>query len=252
MAWQSVPNPFAASPAGAPNPAAAAVLGLIPGVGAMFNGQFFKGFIHVVIFAVLISITDHYPIFGLFIAAWVLYQSFEAYHTARARRDGQPLPDPLGLNEVGNWLNLGGRQQYPPPSGVPPANPAPGAAGAPGSAYQPPYTQPPYSAGGWQPQAGAQQPYAAYSVPPIPPMPPVPPVYWKRKEPIGAIVLIGLGLLFLLGRLDIFNGRLWEFTWPLMLIALGVWLMIRRMGHGHVPTQSPNDSNTTNGNGGAQ
>ncbi len=120
VAWQAVPNPFAAPPMGAPNPAAAAVLGLIPGVGAMYNGQFFKGFIHVVIFAVLISITDHYPIFGLFIAAWVLYQSFEAYHTARARRDGQPLPDPLGLNEVGNWLNLGAKPQYPPAGGMPP------------------------------------------------------------------------------------------------------------------------------------
>jgi Domain of unknown function (DUF5668)/B-box zinc finger len=250
VAWQSVPNPFVAPPSGVPNPAAAAVLGLIPGVGAMFNGQFFKGFIHVVIFAVLISITDHYPIFGLFIAAWVLYQSFEAYHTARARRDGQPLPDPLGLNEVGNWLNLGGRPQYPPAGGVPPVNPT---AGTPGGAYQPPYTQPPYTAAGWQPPyTGPQEPYAAYSAPPIPPMPPVPPVYWRRKEPIGAIVLIGLGLLFLLGQLDIFNGRLWEFTWPLMLIALGVWLLIRRMGHGQLPPQSPTDTNTTNGSGGAQ
>jgi hypothetical protein len=84
-------------------------------------------------------------------------------------------------------------------------------------------------------------------------MPPVPPVYWKRKEPIGAIVLIGLGLLFLLGQLDIFNGRLWEFTWPLMLIALGVWLMIRRMGHGQVPSAPPsNDANNQNGSGGAR
>ncbi len=255
MAWQSVPNPFAAPPMGAPNPAAAAVLGLIPGVGAMYNGQFFKGFIHVVIFAVLISITDHYPIFGLFIAAWVLYQSFEAYHTARARRDGQPLPDPLGLNEVGNWLNLGGKA-YPPP----PANPAAGAPGAPtGGAYQPPYagyqpgSQPGYQAGY---QAGYQPPYpppAGYTeVPPIPPMPPVPPMHWRRKEPIGAIILIGLGLLFLLGQLDIFSGRLWEFTWPLMLIALGVWLMIRRMGAGQVPPGPAGGNNQDQGPGGAR
>ena len=69
-------------------------------------------------------------------------------------------------------------------------------------------------------------------IPPIPPIPPVPPVYWRRKEPIGAIVLIGLGLLFLLGQMDFFSGRLFEYTWPLMLIALGVWLMIRRAGDG--------------------
>jgi TM2 domain-containing membrane protein YozV len=251
LAWQSVPNPFVMPPmaSAGPNPSAAAVLGLIPGVGAMYNGQFFKGFIHVVIFAVLISITDHYPIFGLFIAAWVLYQSFEAYHTAKARRDGQPVPDPLGLNEVGNWLNLGAKQQYPPAGGVPPANPP---AGMPGS----PYNQPPYAASGWQPPfTGGQAPYQPYEpppIPPIPPMPPVPPLHWKRREPIGAIVLIGLGLLFLLGQLDMFNGRLWQYTWPLMLIALGVWLMIRRMDHGRAPATPPNDSDTTKGPGGAQ
>ena len=61
----------------------------------MYNGQFFKGLIHVVIFAVLVSITEYHGIFGLFIAAWILYQSFEAFHTARALRDGQPPPDPL-------------------------------------------------------------------------------------------------------------------------------------------------------------
>ena len=243
-AWQTVPNPFAAPPAGGPNPAAAAVLGLIPGVGAMYNGQFFKGFIHVVIFAVLISITDHYGIFGIFIAAWVLYQSFEAYHTARARRDGQPLPDPLGLNEVGNWLNLGGKQTYPPP----PVNPAAGVPGGAAGGYQAPYTgyQPPYP-----PPQGYADP-GMPPMPPIPPMPPVPPVYWRRKEPIGAVILIGLGLLFLLGQLDIFNGRLWEFTWPLMLIALGAWLMIRRTGLGHTPPAQPGNGNQDNGSGGAK
>jgi hypothetical protein len=60
--------------------------------------------------------------------------------------------------------------------------------------------------------------------------PPPPPAYWRRKEPIGAIVLIGLGLLFLLGQLDVLGGRVFEFTWPLLLIGLGVWLVVRRMG----------------------
>ena len=31
---------------------------------------------------------------------WVFYQAFEAYHTAKARRDGLPLPDPFGLNNI--------------------------------------------------------------------------------------------------------------------------------------------------------
>ena len=55
------------------------MLGLIPGVGAMYNGQFFKGLIHVVIFAVLVSMAHISGIFGIFIPAWILYQSFEAY-----------------------------------------------------------------------------------------------------------------------------------------------------------------------------
>jgi hypothetical protein len=234
MAWQNVPNPFIAPPPGGPNPSAAAVLGLIPGVGAMYNGQYFKGFIHVVIFVVIISITTHFGLFGLFIPAWILYQSFEAFHTAKAIRDGQPIPDPLGLNEVGNWLNLGGKPPYPPQppqagpqagtqSGpVPPANPG---------AYPPPYgagPQPgqwgaPYQAPPFTPVGGAVDPGA-------PNVPPPPQAYWRRKEPIGAIVLIALGLLFLLAQLDDIGGRIFEFSWPLLLIGLGVWLVVRRMG----------------------
>jgi len=243
-AWHTFQQPFTA-PASGPHPSAAAVLGLIPGVGAMYNGQFFKGFIHVAIFVVLISITDHYPIFGIFIAAWILYQSFEAFHTAKAIRDGQPLPDPLGLNEVGNWLNLGGRPRYP---GQPAQGPGTGQANPGGFATATyPQGQPAQGqatqnpAGAWQaPYTGTYQapyqqaPYAAptgsYVDPEIPPVPPVPPVYWKRKEPIGAIVLIGLGVLFLLGQLDWFSTRVFEYIWPLGLIALGAWMIVRRLG----------------------
>ncbi len=237
MAWQNVPNPFIAPPVGGPNPSAAAVLGLIPGVGAMYNGQYFKGFIHVIIFVVIISITTHFGLFGLFIPAWILYQAFEAYHTAKALRDGTPIPDPLGLNEVGNWMNLGGRQPYPPQAGPagpgapgtpaspnpPPGSPAYGYQPPPyGAPYQPPY-QAPYPG---QPQASPFTPVD----PGAPPIPPPPPAYWRRKEPIGAIVLIGLGLLFLIGQLDDIGGRIFEFSWPLLLIGLGVWLVVRRMG----------------------
>jgi TM2 domain-containing membrane protein YozV len=230
-AWHSYQQPFAA-PTGSPSPSLAAVLGLIPGVGAMYNGQFIKGLVHVVIFAVLVSAAHLYGIFGIFIAAWVLYQAFEAYHTARARRDGQPLPDPLGLNELANSLGAG-RGHYPGQPGAGPGAVSPGfAAGqAPSAAgYQPPYQQASYQT----PYQGTYTQTATETVdpgmPPVPPIPPVPPVGWRRKEPIGAIVLIGLGLLFLLGQLDIFSGRLIEFTWPVLLIGLGVWLVVRRLG----------------------
>jgi hypothetical protein len=264
-AWQTFQQPFVPVNTGSPNPAAAAVLGLIPGVGAMYNGQFFKGLIHVVIFAVLVSMAHISGIFGIFIPAWILYQSFEAFHTAKALRDGQPVPDPLGLNEVGNWLNLGRHPQYPnqypgqppaqpgavPPGATPgpgpqPSNPNPGAwtaAQTPpfaGGAYQPPY-QPPYQ----NPYQGQSQ--GAWQAPPVPPVnpadpnappPPIPPDpsaywhggFWQRGAPVGAVVLIALGVLFLLGQLDVFNGRLIEYTWPLFLIGLGVWLVVRRLG----------------------
>jgi hypothetical protein len=242
LAWQNVPNPFIAPPAGGPNPSAAAVLGLIPGVGAMYNGQYFKGFIHVVIFVVIISITTHFGLFGLFIPAWILYQSFEAYHTAKAMRDGAPIPDPLGLNEVGNWLNLGARPPYPPQSGpavggnpAAPANP-PGNPGPAAGAYPPPYGTPQQAPYGTPYQAPYQAPWQAQPFTPMGQVadpaasPAAPQALWRRKEPIGAIVLIGLGLLFLLGQLDEIGGVIFKFSWPLLLIGLGVWLVVRRMG----------------------
>jgi hypothetical protein len=203
----------------------------------MYNGQFIKGLIHVVIFAVLVSAAHVYDVFGIFIAAWIVYQSFEAYHTAKARRDGMPLPDPLGLNDAGSWFNPGGRAQYqgPPGAGVDPANPGPVGQNSAEAGHQIPYQQPPYQQAPYQtPYQGPFTPpvggYANPGTPPVPPVPPVPPLHWRRKEPIGAIVLIGLGLLFLLGQLDLFSGRLMEFTWPLLLIGLGVWLVVRRLG----------------------
>ncbi len=240
--WHSFQQPFVVPPVGSPSPALAAVLGLIPGVGAMYNGQFIKGLIHVVIFAVLVSAAHVSGIFGLLIAGWVFYQVFEAYHTAKARREGRPLPDPLGLNEAGTWLGVGRMQPgqpVPPAGAVDPNQPAPDASTSsqPGAAaYQAPYQgqyQAPY-------QAAYQPPYQGYPaagfvnpdvppIPPVPPVPPVPPTGWHRREPIGAIVLIGLGVLFLLGQLDIFSGRLIHFTWPLLLIGLGVWLIVRRI-----------------------
>jgi TM2 domain-containing membrane protein YozV len=94
----------AAPPPGAdlPSPAVAGVLGfLVPGVGAWYNGQFAKGFIHVLIFALLIVATNqiHWA-FAFGIAAFPFYMAFEAYTTAKARQMGQPAPDPLGLDRL--------------------------------------------------------------------------------------------------------------------------------------------------------
>jgi hypothetical protein len=250
--WQAASQGFPVPPIGAPNPGVAAVLGLIPGVGAMYNGQLFKGLIHVVIFAVLVSLSENYGVFGLFIAAWVLYQSFEAFHTAKARRDGQPLPDPFGLNELGSWLNLSGsgRSKGQPPAGYagPAGYTAPGAPGAPGQSPYPPAGEPPFQAGsapgyqagypptgysqpGYPPAQPFTEPFAAGNPADYPPgyIPPVQPYGWRRREPVWAIVLILLGVLFLLNSLHIFS-HLFHFAWPVILIGLGVFLIVRRVG----------------------
>jgi len=260
--WQGAPNvppgqipAFYGIPPRGANPSAAAVLGLIPGVGAMYNGQFFKALIHVVIFVVLVSITQRYGVFGIFIGAWVLYQSFEAFHTAKARRDGQPLPDPFGLNELGSWLNSGisGRgQQSPIPN--PPPPPAGGYAQTEPPPYSAPYTSSwsgygsgyganatPGAPGPIPPQPPYTEPFAGQNPGPypypenyppgaIPPVPPTPPYNWRRKEPIFAFVLIGFGVIFLLQSLGIVSHLL-HYIWPLMLIGMGAWLIVRRISY---------------------
>ena len=82
------------------SPGLAFLLGFIPGVGAIYNGQYVKGLIHVVVMGVLISIVSNdemsgnlQPLFGMMIAVWVFYMAFEAYHTAKRRQLGQPVDE---------------------------------------------------------------------------------------------------------------------------------------------------------------
>jgi len=94
-AWTAPPP----TPSSDVSPGLAFVLGLIPGVGAVYNGQYAKGVIHVVILGLLISITSSgaagglEPLFGLLIALWFFYMAFEAYHTAKRRQLGQPVDE---------------------------------------------------------------------------------------------------------------------------------------------------------------
>ena len=177
----------------APNPRLAALLGFIPGVGAMYNGEFAKGFVHVLIFATLIWMAAHVNgIFGLGIAAFVIYMPIEAYQTAKARSLGLPPLDPLGLNKL--LASAGATTPHTATS----AGAVPVAGGNPGAPVE---GEPVEDAG-------------------------------PSKIPIGAFVLIGLGVLFLLNEMDVVNfARLWRF-WPLVLIAVGVRVLMRRRGMG--------------------
>ena len=169
------------------SPGLAAILGFIPGVGAMYNGEYSKGFIHVLIFASLIWAADHVSgIFGIGIAAFVLYMPIEAYRTAKAREMGLQPPDPFGLNN----LNLFG---------------------------------------------SASQPAAATGVAAVAPVEgqPVETEYnGGSRIPVGAFVLIGLGVIFLLEQFGWFRMDWFGKFWPLILIAFGVRILMKRTGKG--------------------
>ena len=97
--WSAAPPPPHLVDPGA-SPGLAFLLGFIPGVGAIYNGQYVKGLVHVVILGVLISFVSSedlsgnlQPLFGMMIAVWVFYMAFEAYHTAKRRQLGQPVDE---------------------------------------------------------------------------------------------------------------------------------------------------------------
>jgi TM2 domain-containing membrane protein YozV len=119
----SAPQPPAAGPIPAAyprtdvNPGLALFLGFIPGVGAIYNGQYAKGLVHAVIFGVLISVLNASPdalqvVFGILIPVWVFYMAFEAYHTARKRVAGEPV------DEYSSIINLKGHPSNAPVAGV--------------------------------------------------------------------------------------------------------------------------------------
>jgi len=189
----SVVPPAGERPPGVGSPALATILGFIPGVGAMYNGEFAKGFVHVLIFATLIWMSDHVNgLFGIAVAAFYVYMPIEAYKTARAREMGLPAPDPLGLN---NLFRSG-----PPPTpvtGVPAT-----ATAAPGT----PSDVPPSDG------TNEEEPHS--------------------RVPVGAYILIGLGVLFLLDEMGALHfDWIWRF-WPLILIAIGVRILMQRQRRG--------------------
>jgi hypothetical protein len=144
-----IPNPDV-------SPKLAFVLGLIPGVGAIYNSQYLKGLIHVLIAGVLFSLVDNPPggfgaLTALMLAGFFWYMAFEAYHTASKRRMG------LKVDQFSSVMPL--RQ--------------PGFPGTP-------------------------------------------------------VILIALGVIFLLNNLGILHLREVLRYWPVLLIALGVYMLYVR------------------------
>jgi TM2 domain-containing membrane protein YozV len=109
------------APAGAPpkgtvaadvSPGLAFALGWIPGVGAIYNGQYAKGIVHAVVFGILCSILDSNlhgldVVFAMMLTAWIFYMAFEAYHTALKRRAGEYV------DEYSSLIDFRARGRFP-------------------------------------------------------------------------------------------------------------------------------------------
>jgi len=151
-----LPPPYPSRPAG--NPAVAFILGLCPGLGAVYNGQYNKALIHVVVFVTLVigasSDVDTGLMVILILSAigFCFYMAIDAMRVARAKNLGVEIaPDSLES--------------------------------------------------------------------------------WSKNRPIGPILLIGLGILFLLRNFDWFEfHRIGRFLWPVILISVGVILFRNRLG----------------------
>jgi len=142
------------------SPGLAFILGLIPGVGAIYNGQYLKGLLHALIFGLLVSLASNAghtagePLLAIIAAAFFCYMPFEAYHTARKRQ--------LGI-AVDEWSSL------------------------------------------------------------------IAPESFGGSLPIGPVVLIVIGILFLLDSLDLLRLREVGRFWPVLLIVLGFWMLYARL-----------------------
>ena len=276
----AAPPNYAGSAAGDAHPWVAGLLGLIPGVGAMYNGQFAKGIAHLVVFAVLVSLSEHVSdVFGLFVAGWIFYMAFEAYHTARARNEGLPLPNAFGLNDIGEKMGFGKSWPMgpasPPAPATPPPTPGTSAATAAAQAAQmapsapwmpvnqnPPAVPPAPTPGanwlGYVPPAQsagytAGTGNAPYTAPVPPPTPYSPPAATQQQYvpmqpvptpgssfPLVAIWLIGLGVLFTLAEwVPMWHVNSSTVTAILLGAAAASWF-VRRLGYmGGLSYQGP-------------
>ena len=139
------------------SPGVAFVLGLFPGLGAVYNGEYNKALIHIVVFVAMIvglnsDMGDGADVaLSLLLAGFVLYMAFDASRVARARSLGQVSTDPLEA--------------------------------------------------------------------------------LTKNRPVGPIILIGLGVLFLLNNFDWFSfHRVGRLMWPIILIGVGVMMFRNRLG----------------------
>jgi Domain of unknown function (DUF5668) len=166
---QPSPGPSSVAPVQT-SPGLAFLLGLIPGVGAIYNGQYIKGLVHAVIFGLLISLisstenSSGQPLLIMMLVGFVFYMPFEAYHTAKKRQ--------MGIR-VDEWSSLLTQNRY------------------------------------------------------------------TGRAPVGPIILILIGVIFLLDSLHLIEFREIGRFWPVILIVVGAYMLYSRVsGRADVPPAS--------------
>lgn len=86
-----------------PSPLLAFILGCVPGLGAVYNGQYIKGLIHILMLGSLVTainaegLSDFMGLFVPLTVFLVVYQPFEAMRTAQAIRRGDETSEFSGL-----------------------------------------------------------------------------------------------------------------------------------------------------------
>jgi hypothetical protein len=108
-ATPGLPAPLPPPPPGSGTPVLAFILGLIPGLGAIYNGEYNKALLHIVIFAGIIlgiSLDLGGGAQAVLICALVIfpfYMAIDAVRTVKARQTGDNYQDPLE-----NWTKQRG------------------------------------------------------------------------------------------------------------------------------------------------
>jgi hypothetical protein len=90
------------APTAAPNPGIAFLLGLfVPGLGAIYNGEYNKAITQILIFGgIIVGITGVLgdsltPFWIVALVAFVFYMAIDALRTAKAKQTGQTVSDPF-------------------------------------------------------------------------------------------------------------------------------------------------------------
>ncbi|MGO9640827.1 MAG: B-box zinc finger protein [Candidatus Acidiferrales bacterium] len=79
-------------------------LGFIPGLGAVYNGEYTKALVHVAIFIGLVTLDStgaREPLYGLMTAFFCVYMPIEAFLTARRKAELNSSSAPLPVPEAG-------------------------------------------------------------------------------------------------------------------------------------------------------